>query len=81
MKRRKPTDVEEKIEDPKIGMIFDFVDEVHKYYAEYAKQNDFVVSKKSSKKDSNGEKNYFTIASVHYGKPKNRSSKAVSSRP
>ena len=75
------TDVEGNIEDPKIGMVFDFVDEVHKYYAEYAKQNDFVVSKKSSKKDSDGEKKCVTIACVHYGKPNNRSSKAVSSRP
>ena len=49
MKRRKPTDVEEKIEDPKIGMIFDFFDEVHKYYAEYAKQNGFTVSKSHPK--------------------------------
>ena len=73
------TDVKGTIEDPKIGMVFDSVDEVHKYYAEYAKQNGFAVSKKSSKKDSDGEKKYFTIACVYYGKPKNRSSKAVSS--
>ncbi|KAL7244291.1 hypothetical protein ACSBR1_016516 [Camellia fascicularis] len=42
--------IEIKIEDPRVRMTFNSINEIYEYYAKYAKQNGFAVSKKSSKK-------------------------------
>ncbi|KAH7847288.1 hypothetical protein Vadar_024286 [Vaccinium darrowii] len=54
--------VMEQIEDPKVGMRFTSVDEIHKYYAAYAKQKGFSIVKKSFKKGGDGEMKYLTFA-------------------
>ncbi|OVA00771.1 hypothetical protein BVC80_9083g64 [Macleaya cordata] len=46
--------VEEKVEEPKVGMMFNTTDEVLDYYKKYAKQLGFPVKKRSSSKDDDG---------------------------
>ncbi|XP_075671108.1 protein FAR-RED IMPAIRED RESPONSE 1-like [Castanea sativa] len=66
--------VKEKIEDPKVGMMFNSIDDIMKYYTRYGKEKGFAVAKRSSKKGDDGEVRYVTIACNRAGKPRNRSS-------
>ncbi|KAL7168376.1 hypothetical protein ACSBR2_038754 [Camellia fascicularis] len=58
------------LEDPKSGMVFDFRDEVMKFYTRYAKKKGFAVCKRTSSKGNDGEMRYATIICNHSGKQK-----------
>ncbi|KAK7834720.1 hypothetical protein CFP56_024194 [Quercus suber] len=47
--------VKDKIEDPKVGMMFNSIDDIMKYYTRYGKEKGFAVAKRSSKKGDDGE--------------------------
>ncbi|KAL7213399.1 hypothetical protein ACSBR2_016008 [Camellia fascicularis] len=61
-------DGSKKIEAPKAGMTFGSKDEVHQYYASYARQEGFEVMIKTSRQGDNGSIKYFTLACVRTGK-------------
>nr|POF02812.1 hypothetical protein CFP56_10871 [Quercus suber] len=46
--------VENKAKDPKLGMMFDSIDDVVIYYRRYAKEKGFAVAKRTSKKGNDG---------------------------
>ncbi|CAL5406295.1 unnamed protein product [Camellia sinensis] len=47
--------VEDKVEDPKMGMMFNSINELMKFYTRYAKEKGFAVAKRTSKKGDDGE--------------------------
>ena len=48
-------DSEHMVEEPKVGMEFDTSDEAYIYYSTYAKEKGFAVSKRNSRKGSDGK--------------------------
>ncbi|CAL9001341.1 unnamed protein product [Prunus brigantina] len=63
--------VEEKVQDPQVGMIFDSIDEVITYYKQYGRQSGFPVIKRSSTNDGDdGNLKYVTISCAREGKSK-----------
>ncbi|CAB4266890.1 unnamed protein product [Prunus armeniaca] len=65
--------VEEKVQDPQVGMIFDSIDEVITYYKQYGRQSGFPVIKTSSTNGDDGNLKYVTISCAREGKSKIRS--------
>ncbi|KAH0972279.1 hypothetical protein GBA52_024435 [Prunus armeniaca] len=63
--------VEEKVQDPQVGMIFDSIDEVITYYKQYGRQSGFPVIKRSSTNGDDGNLKYVTISCAREGKSKN----------
>lgn len=53
--------VVDRIEEPKVGMIFDSIDDVVEFYRKYAKEKGFGMSIRTSKKVG-GEVRYVTVA-------------------
>ncbi|KAI7984674.1 hypothetical protein LOK49_LG15G00358 [Camellia lanceoleosa] len=51
----KTSNVEEKVEDPKVGMLFDSIDELVEFYKLYGKAKGFGVSIRTSKKGTDGK--------------------------
>ncbi|XP_028100080.1 protein FAR1-RELATED SEQUENCE 6-like [Camellia sinensis] len=64
----------ESVEDPKVGMLFDSIDDLFQFYQRYAKEKGFGMCIRSSKKVG-AEVRYVTVACNHSGKPKIKSSK------
>ena len=64
--------VENKAEDPKLGMMFDSIDDAMIYYRRYAKEKGFAVAKRTSKKGNDGVVRYVTIAYSYARKPRIR---------
>ena len=64
--------VENKAKDPKLGMMFDSIDDAVIYYRRYAKEKGFAVAKRTSKKGDDGVVRYVTIACSYVGKPRIR---------
>ncbi|XP_028085062.1 protein FAR-RED IMPAIRED RESPONSE 1-like [Camellia sinensis] len=62
------------VEDPKVGMLFDSIDDLVQFYQRYAKEKGFGMCIRSSKKVG-GEVRYVIVACTHSGKPKIKSSK------
>ncbi|KAL7260398.1 hypothetical protein ACSBR1_006127 [Camellia fascicularis] len=62
-------------------MVFDFVDEVMKFYTRYAKEKGFAVCKRTSSKGNDGEMRYATITCNRGRKQKIRSSNLVKLQP
>ena len=73
--------LEDKVEDPKTGMMFDSVDEIFSYYTRYAKQSGFAVAKRTCKKGGDGVIKYLTFKCTRNGKPRIRTSNPVRPRP
>ncbi|KAL7264640.1 hypothetical protein ACSBR1_002576 [Camellia fascicularis] len=71
----------EHLEDPKPGMVFDSIDEVMKFYTRYAKEKGFVVCKRTSSRENDGEMRYATITCNRGGNQKIRSSNLVKLQP
>lgn len=71
----------EKVEDPKVGMLFDSVNELVGFYKMYGQEKGFGVSIRTSKKGSDGKLRYVTIACSHMGKHRIRSSNPLKLRP
>ncbi|XP_074580666.1 protein FAR1-RELATED SEQUENCE 5-like [Curcuma longa] len=60
----------EKIEEPKIGMLFDSYDEAYLYYSRYAKQEGFAIVKKSFTNGADGKLKYACLSCNRGGKAK-----------
>lgn len=71
----------EKVEDPKVGMLFDSINELLEYYKMYGQEKGFGVSIRTSKKGSDGKLRYVTISCSHMGKSRIRSSNPLRLRP
>ncbi|CAL5427921.1 unnamed protein product [Camellia sinensis] len=70
----KTSNVKEKVEDPKVGMLFDSIDELVEFYKLYGKAKGFGVSIRTSKKGTDGKVRYVTVACCHTRKQRIRSS-------
>ncbi|KAL7172245.1 hypothetical protein ACSBR2_031857 [Camellia fascicularis] len=77
----KTSNVEEKVEDPKVGMLFDSIDELVEFYKLYGKAKGFGVSIRTSKKGTDGKVRYVTVACCHTGKQRIRSSNPLKLKP
>ncbi|KAL6183057.1 hypothetical protein ACLB2K_044468 [Fragaria x ananassa] len=65
--------VKEKIEEPKIGLVYDSIDELEKYYRSYGKRMGFEVCKRTSSKGDDGKLKYITFTCSRFGKPNSKS--------
>ncbi|XP_028077431.1 protein FAR1-RELATED SEQUENCE 6-like isoform X1 [Camellia sinensis] len=68
---------EDNVEDPKLGMEFNSIDEIYNYYRRYAKQNGFSVSKRTCKKGDDGKTKYVSVSCNRAGKPRIRPSNSI----
>jgi hypothetical protein len=57
----------ENVEEPKNGMTFNSIEELHAYYRSYAKQEGFGVVQKKKKTDENGCTHYITLGCARQG--------------
>ncbi|XP_059637753.1 protein FAR-RED IMPAIRED RESPONSE 1-like [Cornus florida] len=73
--------VEDEVENPKVGMIFESEEEVRNYYINYAKHLGFGVSKISTKNRSDGKSSYFSLACARYGKAISKAKNSFHPRP
>nr|XP_043630460.1 protein FAR-RED IMPAIRED RESPONSE 1-like [Erigeron canadensis] len=70
------------IEEPKIGMTFDTIEELARFYAYYGKKKGFGVYKRSSRKSyTNDERKYATISCNRAGKSVSKSKNILNPRP
>ncbi|XP_062173549.1 protein FAR-RED IMPAIRED RESPONSE 1-like [Alnus glutinosa] len=67
-------DEDTNVKEPKDGMLFDSMEELHEYYRNYAKQKGFGVIQKKKKKDENGDVHYITLACARQGSRQSSSS-------
>ncbi|XP_071739974.1 protein FAR-RED IMPAIRED RESPONSE 1-like [Rutidosis leptorrhynchoides] len=73
---------EENILEPKVGMVFDTVEELASFYANYGKKTGFGVSKRSSRKSlEDEEKRYATISCHRAGKSQSKTKNSLNPRP
>ncbi|CAK9141510.1 unnamed protein product, partial [Ilex paraguariensis] len=63
-------DVEEKLEEPKLGMVFYTIDEIMEYYIIYGNDLGFPIKRRTSLKGDDGELRYVTFPCSHFGKSK-----------
>ena len=73
--------VEDKVEEPTVDMIFGCIDELLGYYRRYGNQMGFCVSKRSTKKDIDGVQKYITLVCSRYGTSKCTSKNALKPYP
>jgi hypothetical protein len=72
--RLKLIDEDKNVKEPKEGMLFGSIEEIHEYYRNYAKQKGFGVVQKKKKKYENGDIHYITLACACQGsRPSNSS--------
>ncbi|CAK9156528.1 unnamed protein product [Ilex paraguariensis] len=65
--------VEEKLEEPKLGMVFNIVDEIMEYYIRYGNDLGSPIKRRTSSKGDDGELKYVTFACSCSGKSKSTS--------
>ncbi|XP_062152243.1 protein FAR-RED IMPAIRED RESPONSE 1-like [Alnus glutinosa] len=70
-------DKDKNVKEPKNGMLFGSIEELHEYYRNYAKQEGFGVVQKKKKKDENGDVHYITLACARQGNRQSSSSNKV----
>ncbi|XP_062161992.1 protein FAR-RED IMPAIRED RESPONSE 1-like [Alnus glutinosa] len=70
-------DKDKNVKEPKNGMLFGSIEELHEYYRNYAKQEGFGVVQKKKKKDENGDIHYITLACARQGNRQSSSSNKV----
>ncbi|XP_071741407.1 protein FAR-RED IMPAIRED RESPONSE 1-like [Rutidosis leptorrhynchoides] len=81
-KRDKSVHGDENIEEPKTGMVFDTVEELTNFYANYGKKMGFGVCKRSSQKsDTCEEPRYATVSCHRVGKSKSTTQNSLNPRP
>ncbi|KAK9292591.1 hypothetical protein L1049_020565 [Liquidambar formosana] len=61
-------DGNEKIEEPKVDMVFNSQEDIYRYYTNYARQEGFVVTRRTSKCGDDGRMRYFTLACSRTGR-------------
>ena len=72
---------EHKVEEPKEGMEFNTSDEAYIYYSTYAKEKGFAVSKRNSRKGSDGKLMNVTFQCNRGGKAKVTTTNPIKPRP
>lgn len=65
--------MEDKLEEPKEGMMFNTIDEVKGYYKRYGNELGFPIKSRTSKKGDDGEVIYVSLACSLAGKPRSTS--------
>ncbi|XP_062094199.1 protein FAR1-RELATED SEQUENCE 5-like [Humulus lupulus] len=73
--------VNDKVVEPSIGMMFNSIDELLEYYRKYGNQFGFEVGIRSSTKGDDGELKYVSMACTRNGKPTHNSSNALKLYP
>ncbi|KAI8572733.1 hypothetical protein RHMOL_Rhmol01G0222700 [Rhododendron molle] len=80
---------EDRVEEPKVGMTFDsldeayfyYLDKAYFYYCQFAKEKGFAVCKRTSRKGKDGKLSYVTLSCSRGGKAKLTTSNLAKSRP
>ncbi|XP_057493375.1 protein FAR1-RELATED SEQUENCE 5-like isoform X2 [Actinidia eriantha] len=72
---------EDKVEEPKKGMIFDTSEDAYLFYCRYAKEKGFSVCRRTSKKGSDGKLKYLTLSCNRAGNARVKTSNLVKPRP
>ncbi|GFS40197.1 hypothetical protein Acr_00g0067080 [Actinidia rufa] len=72
---------EDRVEEPKEGMTFDTSEDAYLFYCRYAKENGFSVSKRTSRKGSDGKLKDITLSCSRTGKARVKTSNPVKPRP
>lgn len=72
---------EHRVEEPKEGMEFDISDDAYIYYSTYAKEKEFVMSKRNSRKGSDGKLMNVIFQCNRGGKAKVTTTNPVNPRP
>ncbi|XP_057500887.1 protein FAR-RED ELONGATED HYPOCOTYL 3-like [Actinidia eriantha] len=72
---------EDRVEEPKEGMTFDTSEDAYLFYCSYAKENGFSVSKRTSRKGSDGKLKDITLSCSRAGKARVKTSNPVKPRP
>ncbi|XP_062154856.1 uncharacterized protein LOC133862945 isoform X1 [Alnus glutinosa] len=62
------------VEEPKEGMLFGSIEELHEYYRSYAKQEGFGVVQKKKKKNKDENVHYISLGCARQGKRQSSSS-------
>ena len=58
----------DKVQEPKVGLIFNSAEDLVENYRMYAKEMGFEVCKRTSRKGDDGEMKYQTFVCSHFGK-------------
>ncbi|XP_057514948.1 protein FAR-RED IMPAIRED RESPONSE 1-like [Actinidia eriantha] len=72
---------EDRVEEPKEGMTFDTSEDAYLFYCRYAKEKGFSVSKRTSRKGSDGKLKDITLSCSRAGKARVKTSNPVKPRP
>ncbi|XP_042968128.1 protein FAR1-RELATED SEQUENCE 5-like [Carya illinoinensis] len=73
-------EVDDGVEEPKVGMTFSSEEEVRSYYMKYAKQKGFGVRRRNSRQSEDGKVRWFTLVCARQGITKSRASNVLRPR-
>ncbi|XP_042962573.1 protein FAR1-RELATED SEQUENCE 5-like [Carya illinoinensis] len=73
-------EVDDGVEEPKVGMTFSSEEEVRSYYMKYAKQKGFGVRRRNSRQSEDGKVRWFTLVCAWQGITKSRASNVLRPR-
>ena len=73
--------VEDKVEDPCVGMLFGSIDDIMEYFTRYGNKKGFAVVKRTSRKGNDGEVESLTVACNHAGKQQIKASNSLKAQP
>lgn len=73
--------VEAKIQKSQVGMVFDSIDDLMKYYIKYGNEKRFPVKKRSSAKGDDGQVRWVAVACSRSGQTKSRSKNSFKMHP
>ena len=73
--------VEDKLEDPCVGMLFGPIDDIMKYYTRYGNEKGFAVVKKTSRRGNDGEVESLIVACNRAGKQQSKASNSLKAQP
>ena len=73
--------VEDKVEDPCVGMLFGSIDDIMEYFTRYGNKKGFAVVKRTSRKGNDGEVESLTVACNRAGKQQIKASNSLKAQP